>query len=82
MRLVCLDLSLADASAAETCELHHAGRTQLAEELEAVKALRVEASVAVAEAKAACVSAQDQAGEVCTVDILHCVLAFTTCCRL
>ncbi|RDX50648.1 hypothetical protein OH76DRAFT_1402259 [Lentinus brumalis] len=48
----------------ETCELHHAGRTQLAEELEAVKALRVEASVAVAEAKAACVSAQDQAGEV------------------
>lgn len=49
---------------AETCELQRQTRTQMVEELEAVKALRGEATAAVDEARQACVVAHAQATEV------------------
>ncbi|KAI1784578.1 hypothetical protein LXA43DRAFT_1041659 [Ganoderma leucocontextum] len=47
----------------ETCVLHQQAREQMAEELETVKALRVEAAATVAEAKLASVAAQAAASE-------------------
>ncbi|KAM5541515.1 hypothetical protein V8D89_004705 [Ganoderma adspersum] len=47
----------------ETCTLHQQAREQMAEELEAVKALRVEAAATVAEAKFASTTAQTAASE-------------------
>ncbi|PIL32438.1 hypothetical protein GSI_05140 [Ganoderma sinense ZZ0214-1] len=47
----------------ETCALHEQAREQMAEELETVKALRVEAAATVAEAKLASAAAQAAASE-------------------
>ena len=54
-----------ECSASETCTLHQQTHEQMAEELEAVKALRVEAAATVTEAKLASVAAQAAASEVC-----------------